>query len=101
VRATEVDTAANYVLRWAVLTVDRDQSRADRQVLSHLRQELQQAVVLLSKLHQPPTVDPENYTELAASAIVSLRFQPYESWVLIHVRRCGRQIACGEGSLPG
>jgi hypothetical protein len=54
---------------------------------SHLRQELQKAVVLPSKLRQPPTIDPENDTKLAAPAVLSLRFQPYDSWVLIQLRR--------------
>jgi hypothetical protein len=41
-----------------------------------------------------------NDTKLAARAVVSLRFQPYDSWVLIQLRCWGRQIARGHRSLP-
>ena len=71
------------------LPVNRNQRGADRQILSDIRQELQQAVVLLSKLHQPPTIDPENDTKLASTAVVPFRFQPDDSWVLIQLRCWG------------
>src|SRR5215217_646544 len=95
-----MNTAANCVVGRSGSTVDRHQISADRQIFSHPRQELQHAVVSLGKLHQPPTVDTQNHTKLALAAVVSLTFQAYESWFLIHLRCRGRQIACCHWSVP-